>query len=90
MAFKQADGKVAWAKNDFRNAYSSPLLIDVGGMQQLAALMDGAVCAVDPNNGDCSGRCHSTPRTRSPSRHPYGGPAICCSSPPSMAAGRRS
>ena len=52
MAFKQADGKVAWAKNDFRNTYSSPLLIDVGGMQQLAALMDGAVCAVDPNNGD--------------------------------------
>src|SRR5882762_7008791 len=40
MAFKQADGSVAWAKNDFGNAYSSPVLINVGGLEQLAVLMD--------------------------------------------------
>ena len=37
MAFNQADGKVAWAKNDFGNVYSSPILIDVGGLEQLAS-----------------------------------------------------
>jgi len=27
MAFRQTDGSVVWAKNDFDNTYSSPLLI---------------------------------------------------------------
>jgi len=52
MAFQQADGKVAWARNDFGNVYSSPLLIDVSGLEQLALLMDGAVFGVNPHNGD--------------------------------------
>jgi outer membrane protein assembly factor BamB len=52
MAFHQADGKVAWSKNDFGNVYSSPLLIDVDGLEQLVVLMDGAVIAVNPHNGD--------------------------------------
>jgi outer membrane protein assembly factor BamB len=52
MAFRQQDGSVAWAKNDFDNAYSSPLLINVDGLEQLAVLMDGAVFGVNPNNGD--------------------------------------
>jgi outer membrane protein assembly factor BamB len=52
MAFQQADGKVAWSRNDFGNVYSSPLLINVGGLEQLAVLMDGAVLGVNPNNGD--------------------------------------
>ena len=52
MAFQQSDGKVAWAKNDWGNTYSSPVLIDVDGLEQLAVLMDGAVFAVNPHNGD--------------------------------------
>jgi outer membrane protein assembly factor BamB len=52
MAFQQADGKVAWSKNDFGNVYSSPLLINVDGLEQLVVLMDGAVYAVNPHNGD--------------------------------------
>lgn len=52
MAFRQADGSVAWAKNDFGNAYSSPLLINVDGLEQLAVVMDGFVVAVNPHNGD--------------------------------------
>lgn len=52
MAFRQQDGSVAWAKNDFDNAYSSPLLINVDGLEQLAVLMDGAVFGVNPTNGD--------------------------------------
>ena len=52
MAFQQADGKVAWGKGDFGNVYSSPLLINVGGLEQMALLMDGALLAVNPHNGD--------------------------------------
>ena len=52
MAFQQADGKVVWGKNDFGNVYSSPLLINVSGLDQLAVLMDGAMIAVNPHNGD--------------------------------------
>jgi outer membrane protein assembly factor BamB len=52
MAFQQADGKVAWSRNDFGNVYSSPILINVSGLEQLAVLMDGAILAVNPHNGD--------------------------------------
>jgi outer membrane protein assembly factor BamB len=52
MAFQQADGKVAWSKNDFGNVYSSPLLIDVGGLDQLTVMLDGAIIGVNPHNGD--------------------------------------
>jgi outer membrane protein assembly factor BamB len=52
MAFQQADGRVAWSQNSFGNVYSSPLLIDVNGLEQAVAVMDGAVIAVNPHNGD--------------------------------------
>jgi outer membrane protein assembly factor BamB len=52
MAFRQADGSVAWAKLDYGNVYSSPILIDVSGLEQLAVLMDGSLIAVNPHNGD--------------------------------------
>jgi outer membrane protein assembly factor BamB len=52
MAFNQADGKPAWARNDLGNVYSSPVLINVGGLEQLAVLLDGAVIGVNPHNGD--------------------------------------
>ena len=52
MAFHQADGKVLWARNDFGNAYSSPLFIDVSGLEQLVVLMDGAVIGLNAHNGD--------------------------------------
>jgi outer membrane protein assembly factor BamB len=52
MAFRQSDGTTAWSKNDYGNVYSSPVLLDVGGLQQVAMLMDGAVIGVNPNNGD--------------------------------------
>jgi outer membrane protein assembly factor BamB len=52
MAFQQSDGKVVWSKNDFGNVYSSPVLINLGGLEQLVSLMDGALIAVNPHNGD--------------------------------------
>ena len=52
MAFRQADGSTAWSKNDFGNVYSSPIQIDVDGLEQMAVLMDGALIGINPNNGD--------------------------------------
>jgi outer membrane protein assembly factor BamB len=52
MAFQQTDGKVAWSKNDFGNVYSSPILINLDGLEQLVVLLDGALVGVNPHNGD--------------------------------------
>jgi len=52
MAFRQADGAVAWSQHDFGNVYSSPILIDVSGLEQLAQVMDGAIIGLNPHNGD--------------------------------------
>ncbi|MSO57265.1 MAG: hypothetical protein EXQ55_10170 [Acidobacteria bacterium] len=52
MAFRQTDGTVVWSRNDFGNVYSSSILINVAGLEQLAVLMDGALIAVNPHNGD--------------------------------------
>ena len=56
MAFRQADGNVAWARHDFPNAYSTPLLIDVDGLEQVALVMDGSVIGLNPLNGDLQWR----------------------------------
>src|SRR5262245_41612365 len=56
MAFQQTDGKVVWSKNNFENVYSTPLLINVAGLEQLASVMDGAVIGVNPHNGDLQWR----------------------------------
>ena len=52
MAFRQADGSVAWSQNNYGNVYSSPILIDVSGLEQVALVMDGYVIGVNPHNGD--------------------------------------
>ncbi len=56
VGFNQSDGKQAWAANDFPNVYSSPVLINVDGLEQLVMLMDGFVFAVNPHNGDIQWR----------------------------------
>ena len=52
MAFTQVAGEVAWSRHDFGNVYSSPVLIDVQGLEQLVMLLDGAMIGVNPHNGD--------------------------------------
>ena len=52
MAFRQSDGSVAWSRNDFGNAYSSPVMMSVGGLDQIGVLLDGAMIGVNPLNGD--------------------------------------
>lgn len=52
MAFGQADGKVAWTRHDFGNVYSSPILVNVGGLEQAVVLLDGTLLGLNPHNGD--------------------------------------
>lgn len=52
MAFRQSDGAVVWAKGNIANAYVSPLMINVDGLEQYVSVMDGAVFGLNPLNGD--------------------------------------
>ena len=52
VAFRQADGRVAWGMHSFPNSHSSPILINVDGQDQVVALMGQQVVAVNPATGD--------------------------------------
>jgi outer membrane protein assembly factor BamB len=52
VALRPGDGSIAWSKLDYPNVYSSPLLIRVGGLDQMVQLMDGHLIGVNPLNGD--------------------------------------
>ncbi len=50
-AFKQATGELVWKELDFKIGYSSPILIQFGGGDQLVFSTRGGLIGVDPNNG---------------------------------------
>ena len=52
MAFNQKDGTVAWKRQDFASAPSSPILINLDGQDQMVAFMASGLVGIDPNNGD--------------------------------------
>lgn len=52
MAFHMRDGAVAWSGGDFENGYSSPILIDLEGQNQLVALMAAEIAGFDPTSGE--------------------------------------
>jgi len=51
-AFRQSDGSLVWKKGDMTNAYSSPILINVDGVDQVAVLMAKHIAGFNPLNGD--------------------------------------
>jgi outer membrane protein assembly factor BamB len=51
MSFRQKDGSVVWKSQDFKNAYSSPILINVDGQEQVVILMADTIAALDPQTG---------------------------------------
>src|SRR5579872_490204 len=51
-AFRQKDGSVAWAKQDFVNSNASPVLINVDGEDQVVAFMASELAGVDANTGE--------------------------------------
>ena len=52
LAFRQSDGAVVWKGLNFKNAHSSPLLIEVDGQKQVIALIASEVIAINPDNGE--------------------------------------
>ena len=51
LALRKSDGAVIWKNLDFRNAHSSPLLIEVDGQPQVVALLSSEVIGINPDNG---------------------------------------
>jgi len=52
IAFKQADGSVAWKAQDFKPSWATPLIINVDGEDQIVVIIANGVAGLDPNNGD--------------------------------------
>lgn len=52
MAFDSEDGSVLWSRHDYQNAFSSPILIDVDGQEQIVVVMAATVVGLKPGNGD--------------------------------------
>jgi len=51
MAFRQTDGSLLWKSQDFKPSPSSPILIKVGGQDQLIVFMAEEIAGLDPQNG---------------------------------------
>ncbi|HYO82991.1 MAG TPA: PQQ-binding-like beta-propeller repeat protein [Bryobacteraceae bacterium] len=52
MAFRQSDGKVLWSRGNMQNAYSSPIVVNAGGRDQVVSFMAKEVMAADPTTGE--------------------------------------
>jgi outer membrane protein assembly factor BamB len=52
MAFKQSDGSIAWGSGDDANAYSSPVLVNVDGQDQVIVFMVDFALGLDPKSGE--------------------------------------
>ncbi|MEK6675874.1 MAG: PQQ-binding-like beta-propeller repeat protein [Planctomycetota bacterium] len=52
VAFKQSDGAIAWKNQDFEITHSSPILIKLGGKDQLVVFMSKEIAGVNPENGE--------------------------------------
>jgi len=51
VAIRAATGEIAWQSQDFMNAYSSPLVIDVDGQPEVVVFTYGEVSGLNPRTG---------------------------------------
>jgi outer membrane protein assembly factor BamB len=51
MALSIADGKVRWSSGDFKNSYSTPIIVDVGGAKQITLVMSKEIAGFDADTG---------------------------------------
>jgi len=51
VAFKQADGSVAWKSQDFQCSHASPILIRLDGQDQLVCFMTKEIAGLNPADG---------------------------------------
>ena len=52
VAFRQADGSVAWKAQDFKPSWATPLVINVDGEDQVVVIMSKGVAGLDPLSGE--------------------------------------
>ena len=52
VALNKSDGSPVWQKHDYENSFSSPKLISLDGSDQLIALMQKALVALNPRTGE--------------------------------------
>ena len=52
ISFRQSDGATVWKKGDAGNAYSSAVLISVGGLEQAVVMTRFHLVSFNPINGD--------------------------------------
>jgi len=52
VAFDPNDGHIIWKKNSFKNSYSTPKLIKLGGKDHLVTFMATEAIGLNPENGD--------------------------------------
>jgi outer membrane protein assembly factor BamB len=51
VALEIETGKIRWASQDFDNAYSSPLIVEVAGKRHLIVFTAGEISGLDPDTG---------------------------------------
>ena len=51
-ALEQKSGRTLWAAHRFLNAYSSPVLVNAGGRDQVIVLSAQKILSIDPNSGN--------------------------------------
>ena len=51
-ALEQKSGRTIWAAHRFKNAYSSPVLVNAGGRDQVIVLSAQEIRSIDPNSGN--------------------------------------
>jgi outer membrane protein assembly factor BamB len=51
MAFRQSDGTVVWKSGDFLTSEAPPIMITIGGREQLVVFGGGTVNGMDPSTG---------------------------------------
>ncbi len=52
VALNRRTGRIVWKRHDFANSYSSPIIINVDGQDQLVCFMGSEVVGLDPLTGD--------------------------------------
>ena len=45
------DGSIAWSNQDFKNSYSTPLLVEMDGFDQMIFVMTDQVVSISPKDG---------------------------------------
>ena len=52
VAFRQSDGEIVWKSLDLRGSYSSPILIEAAGQDQLIVAVSNHRAGLNPRSGE--------------------------------------